>query len=158
MTMSPVYLYWEGEIPLGAPVEKAWRHLIDYPSWQNFSLVQHVSGEVGQEGEVVRLQKAEANFTFPPYYARTIRLQPGHRVTWKVYLEERTPQTNFFGIVDFIVFPEAEQTRLAHRCLYEFWVPHETLEELESFRRRTYQEFDAVFAVTWPKLKTLVEG
>src|SRR5215211_7634217 len=100
--IAPVYVVCSAETMIDAPIGEAWRYAINYASWQNFPLIQHVSGELGQEGEVVLLSKEEKGFkSFPPYYARTVKLDPGRRVIWKTYPEERTEDNDFFGFVEF---------------------------------------------------------
>jgi hypothetical protein len=156
--IEPVYLVLNGEMLLNAPIETAWRHMINYPSWQNYSTVRHISGIPGEEGEVVRLQKEEKEFAFPPYFARTIRLDPPRRVIWKTYLEKGTEEVDRFGIVEFRLVAEAVGTRFLYSLLYEFQVPFRHESELECFRNQQYANFAALLAVTHPKLRTLVES
>jgi hypothetical protein len=157
---APVYLFWDGEFLLDSTVEKAWPHVLDYPAWQNFPLVQHVSGRPGEEGEVVRLRKEEGGFSSPPYYARTIKLEPNHRVIWKVYLEPGQVDFDMSGFVEFTVAPgeERQKTRFGYHLLYEFLVPYKVDAELENFHRQTQESLAGVFASMWPKLKDLVAG
>ena len=42
--VGPVYLYYSGKFDLDAPIGDAWSCILDYPTWQHFSLVEHVSG------------------------------------------------------------------------------------------------------------------
>src|SRR5687768_15761936 len=99
--IAPVYLVMEGAFHIDAPLKEVWRHILNYPSWQNYSLVQHIEGEAGGEGEVVMMRKDEEGFTFPAYYGRTIKLDPESRALWKTYPAEKGPEGDFFGIVDF---------------------------------------------------------
>ena len=71
---APVYVVREGEMILDASVKDVWPHVINYPSWQNYSIVQRISGAPGQEGEVVLLKKEEGKSASTPYYARTIKV------------------------------------------------------------------------------------
>jgi hypothetical protein len=155
---APVYLVWSGELMIDAAPAEVWRHALNYASWQEYSTIRHLSGKPGEEGELVMLKKEESGLQFPPYYARTIKLDPGRRVIWKVYLEPQSYEMDFFGIVDFRVEPAQGQTRFAYECLYEFIVPYEDESELEAFRRQQRASFDAVFQVTFPKLKKLAES
>lgn len=155
--VAPVYLVLTGEMMLDASLEEVWHHLINYPSWQNFPVVQPISGEPAKEGEVVLLRKEEKGFTFPAYYARTIKLDPLRRLIWKTYPEKTTPEANFFGIVDFTIQPAGGQTRFGYNTLYEFLVAYRDESELETFRKQQYENFAALFSVIFPKLKKLVE-
>jgi hypothetical protein len=156
--IEPVYVVLSGETLLNAPIETAWRHMINYPSWQHYSTVQHIAGIPGQEGEVVRLQKAEKGFAFPAYFARTIRLDAPRRVIWKTYLEKGTEEVDRFGIVEFRLVEAKGGTRFIYSLIYEFQVPFRHESELENFSKQQYANFAALLAVTHPKLKALVEA
>jgi hypothetical protein len=156
--IEPVYLFWETETILNAPVEKAWPHIVNYPSWQNFSIVKTISGSHGLEGEVVSLQKDEGGFVFPPYYARTIKVEPERRIVWKTFIEKGSREIDRFGIVDFRVFADTGGTRFVSNLVYEFLVPYRHERELEAFRKKQDENFKTLFASTRPKLKQLVEG
>ena len=152
--VAPVYLVADKEIILDAPVDEAWPQVIDYPSWQDYSTVEHVSGPAGQEGEVVLLKKEEA-FEFPPYYAITVKLEPEHRIIWKTYsLEDEEP---FFGIVDFTVEEIQNTTRFSIAVVYEFQVSYQDDEQLNKFRDEQYVNFESLFAAVLPKLEKQVQ-
>lgn len=155
--LVPVYLVFNGETLLEAPVKDAWPHVINYTAWQNYPIAQHISGKVGQEGEVVLLKKDETGFTFPPYYARTIKLEPPHRIIWKTYPEKATPELDFFGIVDFTLHEEQRKTRFYYNFLYELRMPARSESELEEFRDQQHANTEAMFTAILPKLKRLVE-
>lgn len=156
MNIAPVYLFWEGEMLLDAPVRLAWPHVIDYPSWQSYSSVEHISGAMGQEGEVVLLRKEEVGFEFPPYYARTLKLEPQRRVVWKTYPQQAAAGNDFFGIVEFKLFEAQQKTRFCYNTLYEFQVPYRQEGELEAFRNQQYENFGRLFEAILPKLKKRV--
>jgi hypothetical protein len=157
MSIEPVYLVLSGEFVIDASTAEVWRHVVNYPSWQNYSSVQHISGQPGGEGEVVLLRKEEKGFTFPPYYARTIRLEPERRAIWKTYPEKRSPATDFFGIVEFGLDDWKGKTRFSYDTLYEFMVPYTHKQELEVFRHRERENFETLLATIFPKLKVLAE-
>jgi hypothetical protein len=150
---APVYIFAEGEILLEAPLEDVWPHVLDYGAWQNFATIRHVSGEPHQEGEVMLLAKEEAGLVFKPYYARTIKLEPGRRVVWKTYREE----TGGFGIIDFRVQEAQGGTRFSWNLLYEYVVAYQDESELEAFRRQHGASIDKLATTVFPKLKKLVE-
>lgn len=154
--IGPVYLVWNGEVMINAPVEKVWRHAVNYPSWQTFSTVRHISGTPGQEGEVVLLKKEEG-FEFPPYLARIIKLDPGSRIIWKTYPQEGDTGTEFFGIVKFTVEEASGKTRFSYELLYEFLIPYQHESELQDFYKKQYAGSEEVFASIFPKLKRLAE-
>jgi hypothetical protein len=156
--IAPVYLVWSGEFMIDAPLERVWAHALNYPSWQDYSMVRHLEGPVGGEGELVLLKKEESGFNFPPYYARTIKLDQNGTVIWKVFLEKGSQPNDFFGIVEFRVHRVQTGTRFWYNCIYEFEVPYHHESELDAFRKTQFESFDAVFAVTFPKLKALAEG
>lgn len=154
--IEPVYLVWNGEMTFDAPLRLVWRHVIDYPSWQNYARIERMSGNAGQEGELVMLVKEEKGFQFPPYFARTIKLEPPRRVIWKTY-PERGQEVDFFGIVEYKLDQVAGKTRLRYDTLYEFLVPYEDERELEGYKKQQYENFGALFALILPKLREAVE-
>lgn len=156
--IAPVYLLWEGDLILDSPIKDAWPHVINYPSWQNYSSVEHISGEPGQEGEVVLLKKDEEGFTFPPYCTRTIKLDPACRVIWKTYPAEPTEENDFFGIVDFSLHEMNGKTRFSYKTLYEFLVPYRNENDLHTFREQQYDNFEALFSSILPKLQEQVKN
>jgi hypothetical protein len=157
LKITPFYLVRKGEMIIDSPVKATWPHVINYPSWQNFPTIKRISGEPGLEGEVVLLRKEEEGFSFPAYFARTIKLEPERRVIWKTYPEQQAPEVEFFGIVEFRLVPIETQTRFCFDFLYEFLVPHRGETELAMFQKRQQDNFTALFAATFPKLKSLVE-
>lgn len=157
MSAEPVYLVLSGEFTINAPPAEVWRHVLNYPSWQNFSLAQHVSGEPGEEGEVVLLSKEEKGFTFPPYYARTIKLEPQRRAIWKTYPERSSADSDFFGIVEFRLESCQGNTRFIYNTLYEFMVTYKERAELAIFRAQQQDNFETLLAGIFPKLGELAE-
>lgn len=152
--IAPVYIVLEKETLIDAPVNVVWRHALNYPSWQNYSIVRHVSGEPGQEGEVVYLKKDELKSPTTAYYARTIRLEPERRVIWKTYREN----VNYFGIVDFRFYDVGGKTRFCNNSLYEHNVPYTDEREIEEFRKQSYVSMEELLASILPKLKALAES
>jgi len=161
--VAPVYLVYSGEIILDAPVKDAWRHVINYPSWQNFPIVEHVSGEPGHEGEVVLLKKEEAGLTIGPYYTRTIKLDPERRVIWKVYLAELenvqgTGGADITGWVEFRLYDDGEnRSRFWYNLIYELLVPYEHESELGRYREQQDREYAPAIHIMMGHLKELVE-
>jgi hypothetical protein len=155
--IEPVYLFWETETILNAPVKDVWPHIVNYPSWQGFSTVKTISGKPGQEGEVVSLQKDEKGFVFPPYYARTIKIELQRRIVWKTFIDKGSAEIDRFGIVDFKLFEGEGKTRFCSNLLYEFLVPYEHESEIATFRETQDENFKSLFASTRPKLIKLVE-
>jgi uncharacterized protein YndB with AHSA1/START domain len=141
-----------------APIRQVWRHVLDYPAWQNFAVCRNVSGEPGKEGEVVMLRKEEKGFDFPTYYAITIKMDAPHRIMWKTWPEKGTQEVDFFGIVEFRLAEAADGTRFSCSLIYEFLVPHQSASELEEYRKQQDQNFRHLMAVTHPKLKKLAEA
>jgi uncharacterized protein YndB with AHSA1/START domain len=157
MNIEPVYVVESGGMTIDAPTAEVWRLVLDYPSWQNFPVVQHVSGDPGGEGEVVLLRKEEKGFVFPSYYARTIKLQPQRRVIWKTYPEKQSPESNFFGIVEFRLDDRQGKTLFSYTLLYEFMVSYTDKSELDAFREKERENFKTLSTVIFPKLKALAE-
>lgn len=155
--IAPVYMVFTGELVLDAPAHTAWPHVINYPAWQNYAIVQHIAGERGQEGEVMLLKKDEKGVTTPPYFARTIKLDPGRRIIWKVYPEQRTPQNDFFGFVDFQLAEVNGKTHFHHNSIHEFQLRYRHASELDEFRQRRRETTDTLFATIFAKLRKLVE-
>lgn len=155
--VAPVYLVMEGEFRIEAPLKAVWSHVLNYPSWQNFPVHKHVSGPPAGEGEVVMLRKEEKGFTFPAYYALTIKLDPESRVLWKTYPAEKGSEVEFFGIVEFRVREAQGGTRFSYNFLYEFQVPYQQESELEAFRKQQYENFTILLSSIFPKLKRLAE-
>jgi hypothetical protein len=152
--VAPVYIVLERETLIDAPVKVVWQHALNYPSWQNYSIVRHVSGEPGKEGEVVFLKKDELKSPTTAYYARTIKLEPERRVVWKTYREN----VNYFGIVDFRFYDLGSKTRFCNNSLYEHNVAYRDESELEEFRRQSYASMDELLSTILPKLKALAEN
>ena len=152
--IAPVYIVLEKETLIDAPVSVVWRHALNYPSWQNYSIVRHVAGEPGQEGEVVYLKKDELKSPTTAYYARTIKLEFERRVIWKTYREN----VNYFGIVDFRFYDVGGKTRFCNNSLYEHNVPYTEQREIEEFRKQSYAGMEELLASILPKLKALAES
>jgi uncharacterized protein YndB with AHSA1/START domain len=155
--IAPIYGVWNGEMLINAPIRNVWRYMLDYSAWQNFPIVRHISGPVGQEGEVVMLKKGEEGFEFPPYFARTIKLDPPHRVVWKTYLEKGSQEIDIFGIVDFRAEKAQGKTRFLYNSTYEFLVPYRQKSELETFRKLQDENFRRLFSTVFPRLKQIAE-
>jgi hypothetical protein len=151
--VAPVYIVLERETMIDAPVKTVWRHALNYPSWQNYSIVQHVSGERGEEGEVVLLKKEETSAPTTAYYARTIKIEPERRVIWKTFREN----VNYFGIVEFRFHDVNGTTRFCNNSLYEHNVPYRDEAEIEAFRRQAYANMEELLASILPKLKAVAE-
>ncbi len=156
LRIEPVYLVRSGDMMIEAPVKSTWVHVVNYPSWQHYPIVRHISGKPGQEGEVVLLKKEEKGFEFPPYYARTLKIDLERRLMWKTFPQNRQP-IDFFGIVDFQLQPAADGTRFVYDVLYEFLVPYQDERELDAFRQAQYDNFEPLFGSVLPKLKRLAE-
>lgn len=151
--VAPVYIVWNGEILIDAPIGEVWRHALNYPSWQNYSTVRRIAGEPGCEGEVMLLKKEEAGLNLPPYYARTIKLDPPRRVIWKTYRDT----TDYFGIVEFRFQDVEGKTRFCNNLLYEHLIPYENESEVDDFRKRRYEMVELSAASILPKLKKIAE-
>jgi len=154
---TPIYQVWDGELLIDAPVQTVWRHMLDYPSWQHYPVVKHLSGEPGAEGELVLLKKVEEGFEFPAYYAYTIKIDPPKRIIWKVYLEKGAEPYEFFGIVEFAADAAGHQTRFSYHLLYEFLLPTDDPTEIERFRTQQHENFTALVTQIFPGLKKLSE-
>jgi hypothetical protein len=160
-SIAPVYLLLEGEAFFDAPAERAWSSVVNYPTWQEYSVNQHVSGEPGGVGEVVLLKKEEG-FAFPAFYARTITLEPPRRLIAKTYPVDARQTgidnvVDFFGIVRFTVDEVDERSRFSWSTLYEFVVRYQDEHELDAFRTSQNNNFTRAFASVLPKLQRLVE-
>ena len=152
---AAVYVLWDGEMMLDASLSECWRCVLDYPSWQNYSIVRHISGEQGQEGEVVMLRREEPGVTHSPYYAKTIKLELQRRVVWKTY-PLATTDDEFFGIVDFRLSEQADQVCFRYSVLFEFMVPYSDESELHVRRDQRRADFEGLFAAILPALRELV--
>jgi hypothetical protein len=161
--VAPVHLVFSTELHLNAPVNAAWPLVVDYTRWQNYPLAQHVSGTPGEVGEVVILAKAEADFETPPYYTETVFLEPGRRITWKIYPKDADGDEGFLGadqflgFVDFRVDPDGDGTRFTAHSIYEYMVAHESQAELDTFRAEQHGLMTSMFGTIFPKLQKLVD-
>nr|WP_198148546.1 SRPBCC family protein [Sphingomonas sp. Y57] len=158
MTTVPVHILVEGSRRFACPAAAAWRHVLNYTSWQNYSISEPVAGVPGTEGEVVLLRKDEEGVTFPPYFARTIHLDPGKRVIWKTYPRDPEPGNDYFGFVDFAVAAEGEATRFSYRFLYELIVPAAPEAELARYKTDLIAATESVNETIFTKLQRLVEA
>jgi hypothetical protein len=150
----PVYVVIERETLIDAPVKTVWRHAINYPSWQNYSIVKHISGTPGQEGEVTLLKKDELAAPTTAYYARTIKIEPERRIIWKTFRDN----VNYFGIVDFRFYDVDGKTRFCNNSLYEHNIACRDERELDVFRAQAYSNMDELLRSILPKLKKLAES
>jgi hypothetical protein len=155
--VAPVYFVWNGEMMFDAPISDVWPHVINYPSWQNYTTVSHISGTPGREGEIVLLKKEEEGFEFPAYLARTVKLEPGRRVIWKCYPAGTSEGDEYFGFVDFRLDDVGGQTRFTYQSLYEFMVHYQQERELDEFRKAQEDNVSTLYASIYPKLRKLVE-
>ena len=142
---------------LEAPLHRAWPHVLNYPTWQNYSKVEHIRGPRGGAGELVILRKEEKGFSFPPYCARTILIEPERRLIWKTYSAEPGKEADFFGIVDFKLTAVGRVTRFECSVLYEFNVAYTEEAELGRFRDEQSRNFKGLFEAVFPKLRKLCE-
>lgn len=163
--VGAVDFFFSGEFGLDAPAAEVWPVVLDYTAWQDFRAAENVSGKSGEPGEVVRLLKVTDDFETPPYLARTIVLEPGRRIVWKVYPEksgagdEFLGAVGFSGYVDFQVRENGPSAVLfAYNAVYESLVEYEQDSELKEFETKTYKEFGAMFDTMWVRLRNLIEG
>lgn len=138
---------------IDAPLDEVWPHLLNFYGWQNFSVNKRISGKPGDEGEVILLKKEEPGSSPNPYYARTIKLEPGRRIIWKTYPENGS----YFGIVEFKLDNVGGATRFIYNVLYENMVSYQDEAELTQFHDYSYGRFEKIFAAVFPKLKKLAE-
>jgi len=156
--ITPVFMILDNETILPASPEEVWPTLLDYPTWQNYSEVRRISGVIGEVDEVVALIKKEKGFVFPPYYARTLKIDPPRRIVWRTFIDKGADPIDRSGIVDFRLYPCAEGSRFCTHLYYEYLVPHDTEEELVAFRASQEVNFRTLQAATRPKLLALIEA
>lgn len=163
-TVMPVDLVFTGDFELDAAAVEVWPHVLNYPQWQNFPVAEHVSGERGQEGEVVRLKKETDGYTIGPYYARTLKLEPGSRVIWKVYTDPADSvegvgnAADVVGIVEFrVADTNNDRSRFSYNLIYEYLVESTDQAELDAFREQQKKDWGAMIEHNWDNLRRLVE-
>jgi hypothetical protein len=155
--VSPAYVLLAEEFLLDAPPAIAWPLVIDYPSWQNYAVVRTLDGIPGAVGEVVQMHKDEDGFEFPPYFARTLLIEPEHRIVWKTFVDPDDEEDPLFGIVEFRLSPSGEdQTLFWSSLTYQFKVRHRSAEELQQFEAAQNENFRNLVGSTHPKLRALV--
>jgi hypothetical protein len=154
---SPVYVIMDGGFSLDASVDVAWGSVVDFPSWQGFSSIERISGVIGAEEEVFLLVKNGESFDFPPFYARTLRVEPHRRIIWKTFPADVLEGTGFVGIVEFrLESAEAGTSRFSYHSIYEFNGPFSSEAERLSFRNAQYDDFSNEWKLIGPKLEELV--
>lgn len=154
---APVYVLLGEEFVLDAPPTTAWPLVIDYPRWQNYASVQTLEGTPGEVGEVVRLQKDEDGFEFPPYFARTLLIEPERRIVWKTFVDRADEEAPLFGIVEFRLAPDGEsKTLFSSSLIYQFQVPYTSRQDLQDYEDEQYENFQNLVNSTHPKLQALV--
>jgi hypothetical protein len=139
--MGTVDLVSYRELLLDAPINDAWRRAIDYPSWQGYTNLEHVSGPAGQEGEVCLISKPEGVLVWQPKYIRTVKLDPPRQVIWKIYSPMKGSKWDyeFTATVEYrLTQKEAHKTQLAIQVIKEYLVPYAHDSELDEVRRREY--------------------
>jgi hypothetical protein len=145
------------EWQLNAPVGEVWRGVIDYPSWQGYPSVQHISGPVGQEGEIVRLEKPKGEFFWRPKYCRTVKLDPLRPVIWKVDSIEAPDDLKWSASVDYrLHMQEDGKTKLQCQVIKEFVVPYENERELDEVCKRENEQQGAYMDANFPRLEALL--
>jgi hypothetical protein len=156
---TPAYVFLNGSFIIDRPVAAVWPLLLEYTSWQQYSSVERVSGEVGKVREVVLLKKEEPGLeTFPQYFARTLLIEPGERVVWKTWPAHAAGGgPDFWGLVDFRVADEAGQTRFSYAVCYEFALHDKDERTLLEFEAETTAGFEEMMRSVFPKLKRLAE-
>jgi hypothetical protein len=161
--VSPVDLFLSGQFKLDASAAQAWPVVLDYTAWQTYPIAENVSGQPGELGEVVRLRKVAESFETPPYFARTVALEPGRRIVWKVYPEKSGKEevflgaVGFSGYVDFQVSEAGEDSALfSYNAIYEYLVSHEEDSELSGFRAKSSAEIEVMYDAMWDRLRELV--
>lgn len=157
-SQDPTYVVLNGAAMLEADAKAAWAHIINYPSWQNYSIVQYVSGKAGQEGELLLLKKEERGASSTAYYARTVKIEPERRIIWKIFREKPAEGEATFGIVDFSVQAAEGGSLFTYRLFYEFASPQGGEDDLELFREQKQQGIKNLLAAVIPKLEALVKG
>jgi len=150
-----IYVFLDGEMTINAARKDVWRHVVNYPTWQNYSTVQHLAGNPGEEGELVLLKKTEAGIELGPYYARTIKIEPERRFTWKTFTDRE--ELNGFGIVEFRLDDMKGATRFYYNTYYEIHVDRQSESKLAELRKQYYKDFEAVLLSIFAKLKKLAE-
>jgi hypothetical protein len=130
--------------------------VIDYPSWQGYTSVEHVSGPVGGEGEIVLIEKVESELVWQPKYCRTLKLDPPRQVVWKIYpgrLGDGGWELDFSGTVEYR-FEEVgpSETLVDFQVIKEFVVPVDDAAELDEVRAREYRLQADVMAANHPRL------
>lgn len=166
LAIAPVDLVFSGEMELDSSVADAWPCVLDYATWQNFPIVEHISGTPGGEGEVVLLKKEMDGYTIGPYFARTLKLDhENHVVVWKVYVDP--DQVGIDGLggaksvqgnVEFRLYPAAgDRCVFWYDLIYEYLVPHSDPAELAGWKQKQSEDWGGVFKLTHKHLKELVE-
>jgi hypothetical protein len=155
----PAYVVLVGLAELKAPLAACWSAVVNYTSWQDYDLYEHVSGTPGAVGEIVRLGKNEENFkAFPPYYARTIDRSEGRRIIWKCYPDPQFKSVDFAGFVNFEVEPNGEASLFRYTLVYEFILPEDGPDTARTFEMEQSENFANLFDAIIPKLKAVVEN
>jgi hypothetical protein len=150
---KPIYVTRTGSLNISAPIAIVWKHVLDYPSWQKYAIVETVAGEHNEEGEVLYLMKDEG-LDMEAYHARTIQLIPERRALWKTFREGQ----DYFGIVDFNVEKISEtETRFFYIVVYEFAFGLEG-EQAAAFEAQMNSNFDKLTSNVIPRLKMVAEG
>ena len=156
--ITTVDMIVEGEIELDCSVARVWPSIMNYTSWQNFTHAEHISGVEGGEGEIVLLCKREKGTDiYPPYYARTMLIEPEKRFIWKTYFEQENSAFDFSGIVDFRLKDQLGSTLFTYNMYYEYFVKNLSEEERVKFKKDRLADFNIMMPTILGKLKTLVE-
>lgn len=157
---APAYMVLDGSLTLAGPVEDVWPIVLDFPGWQDFSSSETVSGTPGAVREVTLLKKEEPGLeSFPPYYARTVKIVPRERIIWKTFPQRSSADDpTFFGIVDFRLEPRGNETLFIYNVFYEFVVNDLDETEAIAYENEMTANFGQMMASVFPKLVRLCEG
>lgn len=153
-------LVFSGTIALPGTAETIWPLIEDYTGWQDFSKAEPISGTPGAVREVVLLKKEEPGLeTFPPYYARTMKVERPRQIVWKTFPQRRSgTDPTFFGIVDFRLDPRGAQCDFTYNVYYEFVVDMTDDAKVAAYEAEMTAGFQQLFASAFPKLIKLCKA
>lgn len=150
-----IYVSVVGEEHYERPLDVVWRHVVNYPEWQNYSVHERLEGVAGTEGELMKLKKAE-NLPSTEFFSRTVFLEPGSRIIWRIFRPNCAVGGCKLGTVQFSVLPRGNGATFSYNLLYEFIPPSENQSERDRFRLEQTRAVATLLATVFPRLRKLI--
>lgn len=145
-----------------APLKEAFWTVFDYPAWQGYETIVHVSGPKGEEGELASIEKTKDEPGWQEKFCKTIKLDPLKQIIWRVYTDPGQVgadgwERGFDVTVDYrFEATTSEKTTIHMQVIKEFFVPYEDESELAGVQQSEYRHQVELMEHLAPRLYDLL--